>query len=523
MMTRQLQRLDTAFNWLLRAFILGVLVLAAFAIAQPGNAALPSIQKVFNQHSAIMLLIDPASGALIDANPAAARFYGYSQDQLRKMKIQQINTLTPQEVAAERQRAAEQNRNFFIFRHRLASGEVRTVEVSSVPFIFNDKKLLFSIVNDVSELRETQEALWHYQSQLEDMVDRQTEALRKGDEQLITLLLAGSLALMLVVLVLIRLLIKRKQAEAALDLERKRLDEIIRGTNVGTWEWRIDTGEIVLNDRWAEVLGYKLNELQPLNIDTRLELIHPEDRARSDAMISELFRSEIDHYECEVRLLHKAGHWVWVMERGNVVEWSDSCKPLRMSGTHQDISLRKQRDELIKYQARYDALTGLLNRSAFLERCRLMLDEARLKEEHVALMFVDLNKFKPVNDTLGHEAGDKVLRDVATRIRSAVREQDSVARFGGDEFVVLLSGLHDRGPIHRIAHDVLEQISAPYQVDEETRVRVGASIGVAMFPDDGDSIEALLRNSDFAMYAAKRGEKGIVVYAADTAEYACEV
>lgn len=523
MITRQNQCLDTAFNWLLRVFITSMLMFAALAVAEPGNHTLPSFHKVFDQHSAIMLLIDPANGALIDANPAAARFYGYSQHQLRKMKIQQINTLTQQEVAAERLRAVEQNRSFFIFRHRLASGEVRTVEVSSVPFIFNNTKILFSIVNDVSELRETQKALWHYQSQLEEMVDRQTEALRKGDEQLITLLLAGSLALLLAVLMLGRLLIKRKQAEAALDMERKRLDEIIRGTNVGTWEWHIDTGEMVLNDRWAEVLGYKLNELQPLNIDTRLALSHPEDRIRSDAMISRLFRGEIDHYECEVRLLHKAGHWVWIMECGNVVEWSDNRKALRMSGTHQDISQRKQRDELIKYQARYDALTGLLNRSAFLERCRLVMDEARLKNEHIALMFVDLDKFKPVNDTLGHEVGDRVLRDVAARIRFAVREQDYVARFGGDEFVVLLPGLRDRKPIHRIAHDVLEQISAPYQVDEEMHVNVSASIGVAMYPDDGDSIEALLRNSDFAMYAAKRGENGIVVYAADITEYACEV
>lgn len=523
MMTRQLQRLDTAFNWVFKTFIASLLVLAAIAIAQPGNAALPSIQKVFDQHSAIMLLIDPATGSLIDANPAAASFYGYSQDQLRKMKIQQINTLTPQEVAAERQRAVEQNRNFFIFRHRLASGEIRTVEVSSVPFAFDDNKLLFSIVNDVSELRETQAALWHYQSQLEVMVDRQTEALREGDEQLITLLLAGSLVLLLVVLIQIRLLIKRKQVEAALNLERNRLEEIIRGTNVGTWEWRVDTGEIELNDRWAEVLGYTLRELRPLNIETRLKLIHPEDRVRSDMMIKELFRNEIDHYECEIRLRHKAGHWVWVMERGNVVEWSDKHRPLRMSGTHQDISVRKQRDEQIKYQARYDALTGLLNRSAFLERCRLILEEARMKEEHVALMFVDLNKFKPINDTLGHEVGDKVLRDVAGRIRTAVREQDTVARFGGDEFVVLLSGLHDRRPIHRIAHDVIEHISAPYLVDDETHVSVGASVGVAMFPDDGDSIEALLRNADFAMYAAKRNGKGVVVYAADVAEYACEL
>lgn len=522
-MTRQTRHLEATAAWLFRTLLAGVLLLAAIAVAETGNAALPSIQKVFDQHSAIMLLIDPSSGQVIDANPAASRFYGYSQRQLRTMKIQQINTLTQEEVAAERARASEQHRNFFVFRHQLSNGEVRTVEVSSVPFVFDDKPLLFSIVNDVSELRETQTALWHYQSQLEDMVDRQTEALREGDDRLITLLLAGSLALLFVVLILLRMLIKRKQAEAALALEQKRLEEIIRGTNVGTWEWRVDSGDIALNERWASVVGYELHELQPLDIQTRLDLIHPDDRIKSDMLIGQLFRHELHNYECDIRLKHKEGHWVWVMERGNVVEWTDSGKPLRMSGTHQDISRRKAADAQIQYQAKYDGLTGLPNRLLFLERCEVAITAASHTDNHVALLFIDLNKFKPINDTYGHDAGDQVLQQIASRLIKVVREGDTVARFGGDEFVILLTGLHSAEPISRVAHQIIEHVAEPCPLSDGDSVSVSASVGVALYPDDGHSIDTLLRNADFAMYAAKRGDQGIVVYASEVSEYACQL
>jgi len=522
-MIKLFRQRETLATWILRTLLAGLLLLVEIANAEPSNAALPSIQKVFDQHSAIMLLIDPASGQIIDANPAASRFYGYSQQQLQTMKIQQINTLTQEEVAAERAHATEQQRNFFVFRHQLSNGEVRTVEVSSVPFVFDDKPLLFSIVNDVSELRETQAALWHYQTQLEGMVDRQTEALREGDERLITLLLAGSLVLLFTVLVLLRLLIKRRQAEAALTLEQKRLEEIIRGTNVGTWEWQVESGDIALNERWANVVGYELHELKTLTIQTRLDLIHPDDRIKSDMLIGQLFRHELHHYECEIRLKHKEGHWVWVMERGNVVEWSDSGKPLRMSGTHQDISRRKAADAQIQYQAKYDALTGLPNRVLFLERCEAAISAASRTNDHVALLFIDLNKFKPINDTRGHEAGDQVLQEIAARLGKVVREGDTVARFGGDEFVILLTGLHSPEPISRIAHQIIEHVAEPCPLSDGDTVSVSASVGVALYPDDGPSIDALLRNADFAMYAAKRGDQGFVVYASEVSEYACQL
>ncbi len=509
-MVRAISRMDFRIG---SALFLCVLLAV---LSLPARAALPSFDKVFEQHSAVMVLIDPATGAIVDANDAASRFYGYSRDQLRAMSIQQINTLTPEEVAAERQLAAKEDRNFFVFRHRLANQDIRTVKVASVPYTFDERMLLFSIIYDITDLRETQDALWHYQTRLEQMVERQSEDLRQGDQRTITLLIGGSLLLLFTVLLLIRHLWKRKQAERLLQLEQKRLEEIIRGTNVGTWEWNIQTGETVFNERWANIVGYSLEELQPVNIDTWTQLAHPEDLARSGRVLEKVFSGELSYYEIEARMKHKSGDWIWVLDRGKVVEWSEQGAPIRMSGTHQDITQRKADQQQVEYLAKYDTLTGLPNRTLFFDRCAMALATARRTQSQVALLFVDLDDFKPINDTRGHDAGDQVLQQVANRLMSSVREMDSVARFGGDEFVVLLSGISSHAPVSRIARQIIDKVSEPYELVGGEKVSLSCSIGIALYPDDGTTTAALIRNADIAMYTAKREEKGSFIYASDT-------
>lgn len=127
--------------------------------------------------------------------------------------------------------------------------------------------------------------------------------------------------------------------------KKRRLDEIIWGTGIATWEWNIQTGETSFNERWAEIIGFTLKELSPVNIDTWLSLAHPEDLKKSGALLEKHFRGEVDHYECEARMRHKDGHWVWVLDRGKVIEWTKDGQPLRMSGTHQDISSRKDSEK----------------------------------------------------------------------------------------------------------------------------------------------------------------------------------
>lgn len=141
---------------------------------------------------------------------------------------------------------------------------------------------------------------------------------------------------------------ERRQAEAMLRLEQQRLSGVIEGTNVGTWEWNVETGETVFNERWAEIVGYTLAELAPVNIGTWLSLAHPDDLARSSELLGRHFAGALPYYDCECRMRHKAGHWVWVQDRGRVIRWTPDGRPLMMYGTHTDIAARKAAEDELR-------------------------------------------------------------------------------------------------------------------------------------------------------------------------------
>jgi hemerythrin-like metal-binding protein/PAS domain S-box-containing protein len=178
-----------------------------------GNAD-TTFQESFEKHNAVMLLIDPGNGSIFDANPAAARFYGYSREKLRSMTIQQINQLTAEQVAEERKLAKSEGRNFFIFRHKLAGGIIKTVEVHSVPLDFDGRRLLYSIIRDISSERDLKDELWHYQTHLEEMVDLQTKELQTHHKRELSWMIAAILALFSLVLFLFFILRKSKKTEA---------------------------------------------------------------------------------------------------------------------------------------------------------------------------------------------------------------------------------------------------------------------------------------------------------------------
>jgi diguanylate cyclase (GGDEF)-like protein/PAS domain S-box-containing protein len=169
-----------------------------------------------------------------------------------------------------------------------------------------------------------------------------------------------------------------------------------------------------------------------------------------------------------------------------------------------DITERKAQAELIWNQAHYDTLTGLPNRRMFREHLAHAIVEAGENRQRLALIFLDLDRFKEINDLHGHDAGDQLLRMAAQRLRSCVRESDLVARLGGDEFTLVVSGLHDMERINRISSDLLERLSAPFDLGEEVDY-ISASMGVTLYPDDAQDADALIKQADQAMYAAKNG------------------
>lgn len=486
---------------ILRISVLFLLLPVSFpAFAEEG---LP-YSEVFTDHSAIMLLIEPDSGSIIDANVAAQEFYGYSADELRTMKIQNINRFTPEQVRAERQLAKTENRNFFIFRHRLANGETRTVEVHSTPLIYAGAAALLSIVHDISEDREREAELQHYRFRLEEMVDQKTaelsSAYRASNRWMMALVttLAVSLA------VVCYLLYLRNADHRRLSVSERRFRETLLATNAGIWEWDLPGGEVIINERWAEIIGYSMEELVPVTISTWNGLVHPDDLAVSDRKLSELLAGKRDYYDCEVRMRHKEGHWIWVLDRGNIVDWTRDGKPTRISGTHADITRLKLTEEKARRLAMTDHLTGLSNRAHFSECLEDSIRVASREGRRFALLALDLDKFKTVNDDHGHPVGDALLQSVAASIRKCVRESDVVTRIGGDEFAVIIGDYADEKDVLKCADRIHEEISKPIMAMGKT-LAVGISIGVAHFPKDAGSAEDLIRKADQAMYEAKKG------------------
>jgi diguanylate cyclase (GGDEF)-like protein/PAS domain S-box-containing protein len=305
---------------------------------------------------------------------------------------------------------------------------------------------------------------------------------------------------------------KRKQAEDLLVIERRRLADILEGTNVGTWEWNVQTGETVFNERWAEILGYTLKEISPTNIDTWTNLANSDDLKRSGELLEKHFNKEIPYYECEARMKHKSGHWVWVLDRGKVATWTDDGKPLLMSGTHAEITGRKQNEEKILHMASHDALTDLPSLKLAQDRIRMAISQARRNKNHSAVLFVDLDGFKQVNDTFGHDAGDYILKEVSSRLCACVRDTDTVARIGGDEFLLVLTELQTSENASHIAEKIIEHISQSFSFNGKV-LSVGSSIGISLFPDNGEDVETLIKEADNAMYKVKKSGKNNYTFA----------
>ncbi len=293
--------------------------------------------------------------------------------------------------------------------------------------------------------------------------------------------------------------------------ERARLTAILDGTKVGTWEWNVQTGQTVYNAEWAQMLGYTLEELQPMTIETWSRLTHPDDLSRARARLQQHFASEQDYYECELRMHHKLGHWVWVLDRGKVSSRNADGKPLMMYGTHQDITQRKEREQAYKHGAQHDALTGLPNRALLADRLERALLTAQRDGTRVALLFLDLDGFKQVNDTYGHDAGDVVLRTIARRIQNGIRATDTLARLGGDEFVVLLPDVGDPPNAIALAQKIAAAARLPISLSDTAQAGLSLSIGIALYPQHGGDAATLTEHADQAMYRAKRKGKNTVV------------
>ncbi len=303
--------------------------------------------------------------------------------------------------------------------------------------------------------------------------------------------------------------------ERTLELRNseQRLAGIIRGTNAGTWEWNIPRGEILINNRWAEIIGYTLEEITPLSIESWAEFIYPEDLARCNELLKKHFHDELDYLDFEMRIKHKNGTWVWVLDRGKVTFRSDDGKPLLMQGTHQDITERKLAEEKIKEISIRDPLTDTYNRRYIFERLEIIIVEFLRENKIFTISIVDLDHFKKINDRHGHQAGDFILKEFTRIISDNLRPYDLLGRYGGEEFIIVTMNSNREQTklnMERIQNIVRNKTF----IFKNIEIRFTFSCGISdnmEFSIENISFENIIGKADERLYEAKKTGRDKVV------------
>jgi diguanylate cyclase (GGDEF)-like protein/PAS domain S-box-containing protein len=311
--------------------------------------------------------------------------------------------------------------------------------------------------------------------------------------------------------VLLRDISLRKQAEETLKESEERYYLAARGANDGLWDWNIKKEWVYYSPRWKDMLGYADNEITP-SIDEWISRIHPDDREAVLYAISSHLNNNTHHFESEHRVLHHDGSYRWMLVRGMAVRDANGIA-YRMSGSQTDITARKNAEEQLVHDAFHDLLTGLPNRALFLDRLERAIEYSRRYDKFgFAVLFLDLDRFKVINDSLGHAVGDQLLIEISRVLRTCLRAVDTVARFGGDEFVVLLDDILDIKDVIKVVKNIQEVLSKAFRVGNN-RVFTSASIGIVLSSGEYTSTEDIMRDADIAMYQAKMlGTANYVVF-----------
>ena len=281
---------------------------------------------------------------------------------------------------------------------------------------------------------------------------------------------------------------------------KERYNLVIDGSKDGIWDIDLKSGEHFYSDRCIEMLGYTRTEIKEL-FSSWKELIHPEDRVRFKNTAVDYLNKKIPEYNIEYRLRNKDGEYIWVASRGMAI-WDKNNRAIRIAGSQTSIQARKRAEEEIYKIAYYDELTGLPNRAMFLKQLSVELEQAKFNNYKIALLSTDIDSFKSINDTLGHNNGDELLRIISKRIQKLINNDVFVARGGGDEFLILIKNVEDKNQVIDICSNFKEVFKQSINVNN-VKFYATISIGASIYPEDGNDEYTLLKNADIAMYNAK--------------------
>ncbi|QDQ25919.1 EAL domain-containing protein [Chitinimonas arctica] len=300
----------------------------------------------------------------------------------------------------------------------------------------------------------------------------------------------------------------KREAELALRESQERYELAIRGANDGLWDWNIRDDSIYFSPRWKTMLGYEEEELADPLPETWLMLAHPDESEGLRVQLIQHLKRETPHFEAEHRMRHKDGSWRWMLTRGMAMIDPDTGLAFRMAGSLTDITERKRAEEQMLYDALHDNLTGLANRAMFTDFLGFALGHATRDPEYLcAVLCLNLERFRYINDSFGHATGDRILRVTAERLAQVQRPGDVVARFGGDEFAILLDAIADPAEAMRFTEAMLTELAKPIDL-EGHEVYPGARVGIALSSGGYAHPEEMIRDADTAMHRAKQRGRG---------------
>lgn len=416
-----------------------------------GEAGLSDAQYhlLFDHNPIPTFVCETRRWGCLEINQAAVNGYGYSREEFLKIRFTELSPAEEMErLSTTLVNLGASANDLGVWRHRKKDGTAIEVELVTFRVQFARRQARVLIARDVSSRRKIEEVLWR-------------------------------------------------------DVERFGL--VSKATNDALLEWDLASDQVWRNDSYQRLFGYRSDELQP-NMESWFGHIHADDRLRVQQRLLDIINSSQNLWNDEFRLMRHDQTVAHVHARG-FVNRDDAGSALKMLGVLQDITARKESEERTRFLADHDELTGLPNRSLFKQSLAQGIQRAERSGKFLSVLFLDLDRFKNINDSLGHETGDEVLRAVAERLSGCVRQVDVVARFGGDEFAVLIEGLTAEDQAGAVARKIIDALAKPL-VLAGRQYRLGASIGISTYPSDGRDVLSLQKNADIAMYRAKEEGRG---------------